>query len=42
VTRGIFLKASGIAPLLEQGLALFALGIVPFGLSLLTFRKQVD
>jgi len=42
VTRGIFLKASGIAPLLEQGLALFALGIVPFGLCLLTFRKQVD
>lgn len=42
VTRGIFLKASGVSQLLQQLLALFALGIVPFVLSLLMFRKQVD
>jgi ABC-2 type transport system permease protein len=42
VTRGIFLKASGASQLLEQGAALFALGAVPFVVSLLAFRKQVD
>lgn len=42
VTRGIFLKASGVGQLLEQGLALIALGSVPFVLSVFTFRKQVD
>ena len=42
VTRGIFLKASGVEQLLAQGAALFLLGLVPFVLSLIAFRKQVD
>jgi ABC-2 type transport system permease protein len=42
VTRGIFLKAAGVGQLVEPGVALFVLGVVPFALSLLTFRKQVD
>jgi ABC-2 type transport system permease protein len=42
VTRGVFLKASGVSQLLQQLLALVMLGIVPFVLSLLTFRKQVE
>ena len=42
VTRGIFLKASGVSQLLGPGLALVALGAVPFVLSVFAFRKQVD
>ncbi|MDE3088688.1 MAG: ABC transporter permease [Chloroflexota bacterium] len=42
VTRGIFLKASGVSQLLHPMLALCVLGMVPFALSLLLFRKQVD
>jgi ABC-2 type transport system permease protein len=42
VTRGIFLKASNALQLMQPGLALFALGLVPFVASLLAFRKQVD
>ena len=42
VTRGIFLKASGVSQLFGQGAALFILGLVCLVVSLLTFRKQVD
>ncbi len=42
VTRGIFLKASDVGQLFQQGVALAALGVVPFVASLLLFRKQVD
>ncbi|HEX7587914.1 MAG TPA: ABC transporter permease [Anaerolineae bacterium] len=42
VTRGVFLKASGVNQLLDQGAALFALGLIPLVVSLLAFRKQVD
>jgi ABC-2 type transport system permease protein len=42
ITRGVFLKGLGLSQLLPQAKYLLALGIVPFFLSLLTFRKQVE
>lgn len=42
MTRGIFLKASGILDLLLPGGYLLALGVVPTLISLLMFKKQVD
>lgn len=42
VTRGIFLKGSGVDVLFGAGAALFLLGLIPFLLSVGTFRKQVD
>lgn len=42
VTRGIFLKGLDLGGLLSQAIYLFALGIVPFALSLLVFRKQAE
>lgn len=42
MTRGIFLKAMGVADLFVQGWYLLALGLVPTLLSLWKFRKQVD
>ncbi len=41
ITRGVFLKGLGLPDLTSQSLNLFFLGIVPFVLSLLSFRKQV-
>ncbi len=42
ITRGAFLKAMGLPDLVVPTLYLFAIGLAAFGLSLLTFRKQVD
>lgn len=42
ITRGVFLKGLGMVDLTGQALVLLALGSVPFLLSVLTFRKQVD
>jgi ABC-2 type transport system permease protein len=42
ITRGVFLKGMDLADLSSDALHLVALGTVPFVLSVLTFRKQVD
>lgn len=42
ITRGVFLKGLDLIQLSSPALALFALGAVPFLLSVLTFKKQVD
>ncbi len=42
ITRGVFLKGMDLFDLSAQALHLLALGAVPFVLSVLTFRKQVD
>jgi drug efflux transport system permease protein len=42
ITRGVFLKGLDLAQLALPALHLFALGAVPFLLSVLTFKKQVD
>ncbi|MBI5300503.1 MAG: ABC transporter permease [Chloroflexi bacterium] len=41
ITRGVFLKGLGLPDLVTQSFNMFVLGLVPFILSLLTFRKQV-
>jgi ABC-2 type transport system permease protein len=42
VTRAVFLKAAGLGDLVNQAAILVLLGLVPFILSLLAFKKQVD
>lgn len=42
ITRGIYLRGMGLAELSQQALSLLALGGIPFLLSVLMFRKQVD
>jgi ABC-2 type transport system permease protein len=41
VTLGIFLKSAGVAELWPQALALLAIGLSLFGLSLVAFRRTV-
>lgn len=42
IVRGVFLKGAGLAELWMQTLALFALGIAIFSLSVLRFRKTLE
>jgi ABC-2 type transport system permease protein len=42
ITRGVFLKGLDLAQLSSPALHLFALGAVPFFLSVFTFKKQVE